>query len=143
MGPALRWDHGGKILAIWRTLQANGDAIEADLQRFYGIRLAQVGTKELTWRHLGVLIEHLPSNSATRRVALGDDYEWTLQNQLLAALVDGMAISIWQRGGDKKAKRPKQIPRPGVVDKDERKIGSGKYSMAEVDRILAGPRHAT
>lgn len=140
MGEALRGDDVGKIRALYRALQEHSGYIEADLQRFHGLRLAQVGTKELTWRHLTELIEHLPPESATRQKLAGDDGGWTLTNQLLAAIVDGIAVEIWQHGGDPKAPRPKPIKRPGVVDPGEKKFGSGKHTTADIDRILAGSR---
>lgn len=52
----------------------------------------------------------------------GDDALWTLESQLLAHIGDVLAAANWQRAGDKRAQKPKPIPRPGVKDK----AGTGK-----------------
>lgn len=44
---------------------------------------------------------------------------WGLQEQLLAALVDGVHGGNWQRGGGR-GQRPKPVPRPGASPKRER-----------------------
>lgn len=137
MGPALCWDDGGKIIAVWRTLQDHADAIEADLARYYHLRLSQLGTRDLTWRHLYVLIEQLPAESALHREMAGEDFPWTMQNHLLATIADLLAGANWQRGGDANAKRPKRIERPGVAAEPVRRIGDGAFSPAEIDVLLA------
>lgn len=86
--------------------------MEADLQRHYGIELVDLFRGRLSWRRLGVLVEHLPDTNATRR-SLGDDAaDWGLTEHLLAAAVDCLRAANWQRSG--KGRQPKPIPRPGV-----------------------------
>lgn len=67
----------------------------------------------------------------------GETAVWGLTEQLLAAIADGVRVGNWQRGGDKKVKRPKPIPRPGVVDPSARKFKANKtYSVDELrDRL--------
>jgi hypothetical protein len=45
---------------------------------------------------------------------VGEDVEWDLRNQLIAAAVDALRTGNWQRGQGKERDRPKPIPRPGV-----------------------------
>ncbi|UIW13268.1 tail assembly chaperone [Arthrobacter phage Crewmate] len=48
-------------------LRESSDVVEADLQRFYGVDLADYWLGELSPRRLSVLIEKLPPDSATAR----------------------------------------------------------------------------
>jgi hypothetical protein len=91
-------------------------------------------TGELSWRRLKVLVQHLPANSTTAR-ALGVD-SWDLTDQLLAATVDLLALANWQRGGDKRAKRPTPIQRPGVKNPGEKRLGTASMPIDEMRRLL-------
>lgn len=68
-------------------LREHSGAVEADLQRFYGIdyrdRWRGVG---LTWRRLWTLIKHLPLDSATVRELNGDVSPWQRSEVLTAEL---------------------------------------------------------
>lgn len=72
----------------------------------------------MTWRRLGVLIRHLPKDSATVRSVAGDAADWTTGDYLLAVAVDHLAVANWQRSSTPKkpAPRPKPVPRPKVPD---------------------------
>jgi hypothetical protein len=94
--------------------------------------LFRAGTR-LTWRRLGVLIEHLPPESATK-TALRDELDdadlsrlasaprrghgpWSHVELLLAAVHDSIERLIYvqyQRAGAKNVKAPEPMPRPGV-----------------------------
>lgn len=71
-------------------LRKHGDAVEADLQRWYHIdyrdrwRFDADGNRKLTVRRIGVLIRHLPADSATF-IALGGS-GWTLDHYLTASM---------------------------------------------------------
>lgn len=87
----------------------------------------------LSWRRLGVLLRQLPTDSAFARSVAGLDAEWTLSRQLLAHVCDLLAMANWQRGGDKTAKRPSPIERPGVVEKSQAKrMSQGGRPLAEM-----------
>lgn len=80
-----------------------------------------------------MLIRHLPRDAPLWREVHGDDMQWGLNEQLLAVIADYLALSLWQQAGDKKAKKPTPLPRPGVT----RAIGAGKgRTLAEVDKFL-------
>jgi hypothetical protein len=92
--------------------------------------LFRAGTR-LTWRRLGVLIEHLPPESATK-TALRDELDdgtlsrlasaprrghgpWSHVELLLAAVHDSIERLIYvqyQRAGAKNVKAPEPMPRP-------------------------------
>jgi hypothetical protein len=101
----------------------------------YGIDLGDLfraGTR-LTWRRLGVLIEHLPPESATK-TALRDELDdgdlarlaslprrghgpWSHVELLLAAVHDNLARLVYvqqAKAGAKNLKAPEPMPRPGV-----------------------------
>lgn len=124
----------GGILGLCRLLSEYGEAIEADLQRYYGTDLRDLFRPDsgLTWRRLRALVVNLPADSAFGRTMAGPDSAWTLETQLLAAVHDRLSEANWQRGnaGSKTpSRRPQPIPRPGVrsgriggTDRDPREV---------------------
>lgn len=129
----------GGILGLCRLLTEYGEAIEADLQRYYGTDLRDLFKpgSGLTWRRLRALITGLPADSALGRAMVGPDSVWTLETQLLAAVHDRLSEANWQRGnaGAKTpSKRPQPIPRPGV---NSGRIGGTKRDAQEVAGYLA------
>lgn len=56
---------------------------------------------------IATLAVGLPESSRIKRKYSGINL--TLEQMLLAMLVDGMNISIWQRGGGKKSRKPMSI----------------------------------
>jgi hypothetical protein len=113
VGEAFRDDGGGSV-SLLELVERHGEAVEADLQRFYRIRLADLAAGRLSWRRFGVLVRHLPLDSATALAVNGDAAAWGITEHLLAAAVDALNAANWQRAGDKKLPRPKPIPRPGT-----------------------------
>ncbi|QIG58545.1 tail assembly chaperone [Arthrobacter phage DrSierra] len=63
----------GKLTALVALLRNDSDVVEADLQRFYHVDLADYWRGELSPRRLSVLIEQLPAESATARKLSGAD----------------------------------------------------------------------
>lgn len=61
-----------------------------------------------------------------------DEYGWGLPEQLLAAVVDELAIANWQRGQGKRTDYPKPIPRPGVRDEESTTYGKGAVPTDEI-----------
>jgi len=89
--------------------------------------LTDLFTGSLSWRRLTVLVRKLPPESSLAGVI--SEGQWGLTDQLLAGIFDQLALANWQRAGNKKAKRPKPIPRPGV-ERDKR-FGSKSMSIDE------------
>jgi hypothetical protein len=90
----------------------HGQALEADLLRYYGADLADIVTGRMSPRRLSSLVAGLPADSATVRATLGGDSLWGLPEHLLARILDTLAGANWQRSGGK-GQRPKPVPRPG------------------------------
>lgn len=129
----------GGTFGLCRLLSEHGEAIESDLQRYYGtdIRDLYRPGSDLTWRRLRVLVAYLPADSALARSMAGEDAGWSLETHLLAALHDRLAEANWQRGntGAKTpTRRPTPIPRPG--HRPER-IGGTRRNPQEVAAVLA------
>lgn len=55
-----------------------------------------------------------PRDSAIYLSMSGADAQWGLQEHLLAAIFDSLAVANWQRGGDENATKPERLERPGV-----------------------------
>lgn len=103
----------GGIGGLWRLLREHGRAVEADLRRFYNVRLRELFTGDLTLRELIVLIKHLPSDCALARSMHGPAAEWGQTEHLLGDVIDLLDIANHQRGGSKKRWKSK-LKRPEV-----------------------------
>lgn len=69
-------------------LRDHEDAVEADLQRFYGVDLGDVWRGDLSVRRLWVLLSHLPPGSAV----------WSLENKIPHgyALTDFLLMDLFR-----------------------------------------------
>lgn len=84
-------------------------AVEGELIR-RGLRLRDVGSDRCTWSDLRAIVYTAEPGSYLAAV-LGAP--WAATEYMLANVVDLLSAGNWQRGGDKHARRPKPIPRPG------------------------------
>lgn len=121
----------GGILSLAALCESHGEAIEADLA-FRGVDLDDIYRGRLTYRRLGVLLRHLPPESAFKtalrnEATVDEDAEpdpeaairaqWSRVELLLAGISDGIAVLAYQQSqihGSSKSSPPAQIPRPGV-----------------------------
>lgn len=108
MGGALRDFHGG-IVGLLSIVMAHHMAVEGELIR-RGLRLRDVGSDRCTWSDLKAVIYTAEPGSYLAAV-LG--VPWAATEYMLANVVDLLSAGNWQRGGDKSARRPKPMPRPG------------------------------
>mgnify|MGYP007086239350 CR=1 FL=1 len=136
MGLALWPKHGG-ILGLVLLITEKTAEVEADLQHYYGLPLADLFTGLLSFRRLLALVRNLPEDSAIYRSERGP---WGLIEQLLAALVDETRVGNWQRAQihtKERLKPPKPIDRPGIEGKQKPKMTSDLAA-----KLLArGPQH--
>ncbi|REE95161.1 hypothetical protein [Thermomonospora umbrina] len=69
-----------------------------------------------------VLIQHLPRDSAFVRAVHGEDAEWGLNEHLMAAVVDHLAIGNWLFTSahlpedESPPEQPRPVPRPGIEE---------------------------
>lgn len=115
-------------------MREHGQALEADLLRYYRVDLAGIVTGTLSPRRLAALVRGLPEDAATIRAVAGTEAMWGLTEHLLARILDTLAGANWQRSGSKGPK-PKPVPRPGVSD--ERRYGHTERSSSEVMAYLS------
>lgn len=134
-------DVAGKIQAITQLVIHYGDHIEADLQRYYQVDLLDLYRpgRKLSHRKLSILLSHLPPESATataiRNTAVESgeqpesdadpaDGQWSLQEMLLASVVDELRFSRFefrQVNTKNPGPAPSQVGRPGVKTKKKRR----------------------
>ncbi len=125
------WHRRGGSLGLYRLLLEHGEAIEADLARYYGIELGAVLRGTLTWRRLGVLVRQLPRDSALARALDPEEAAWSLGDHLLATVAELVSQGNWLLANQgveksKQSPQPKRIARPGVDPdaKETRRHGS-------------------
>ena len=89
----------------------------------------------LSWEALFAFLNHLPSDAAYHRVIDPDMAFWLggagVQN-LLASVVDQLAVVVWQntKDGHRGRRKPKPIKRPWSKDSTDR-IGRGAIPRSE------------
>jgi hypothetical protein len=111
--------------------------------------------RRLTWRRLGVMVRHLPPESATktalrngmteaeyRQASQGGDPsqgQWSHTDMLLASLIDAVRrteyVMIRVNGG--KGKPPEPFPRPGASSRPRRRISEKQAEF--LYRWINGP----
>lgn len=119
----------GELLGLLDLLDEHAEAVTYDLLTL-GLRLRDLGTDALTWAELLAVARHAPPGSAVRR-ATDPDHIWGLPEQLLAGVVDLLAVGNWQRGQMPRRDYPKPIPRPGV-EPESTTYGSQPLPMDEM-----------
>lgn len=141
--------HGaGGITGLRRLLEEHAEAIEWDIPHYWpGRSIKELYRGEMSWRELRVFLRYLPPDSATARSVRGSTPEedaWTLDRQLLAALVDAQRENTFAlvklHGDPKKTKHmkpPEPIERPGVKKRRQSNVirfggryGSGAAQLA-------------
>lgn len=148
-----------KLISLLVLLNEHGEEVEYDLSVYHhGLQLSELWTGGLSWRRLGVLIKHLPIESATKtairnsvpvdslRASVSDvDTQygaWSQTDMLLAHLID---IATWLRWTKTKAAEdqpkspPEPYPRPGVNRKTvANPVNSNVISLLEYVRANGG-----
>lgn len=99
-----------------------------DLQQDLGGRL--------TWRRLRVVLTYLPPSSAFKR-EVNPDAVWEATPQLLATLIDSVAVSNYYlaRAAGGRPTKPTPLPRPGIGG-DHKKSGGSGVSLEVMDQLL-------
>lgn len=129
------------MIGLLRLVTEHEEAVEADLRRYYGVRLADVWAGRESLRHVGVLLRHLPPDAAL--VAVLPEPEghgrptvpprWGYTEWILADLADILQGANWQRGGGGH-RRPDPYPRPSDV---RRRAAHAPMTREQADRLLA------
>lgn len=106
--------------------------LRADMQRYYGICLDDVG-EACSWRHAAALCACLPSDGALRR-AEGDG--WSEAERLVARAVQGIDTVWWQRTkeGQRNGAQGPEMP-PSPKERAERAAAQFEYSAWDRDDI--------
>lgn len=114
--------------------------LRADLQRFYGLDLDELG-HSIRCRRMADLAANLPQEACIWQ-AIDSRAEWTDREYLLATIADNTGFLAWCNSKDSEKRNAKwrgRVPRPG-----ERQPQTDSTSM-DVDRLaamLSKPRKA-
>ncbi|NKG21112.1 hypothetical protein [Paeniglutamicibacter terrestris] len=114
--------------------------LKADFRRFYSLGL-DAALVELSPRDLSDYAVSLPSEGAVHR-KLNPDHEWSLNEQLMAAMIDVQNMRRYEAAklaGANSATKPKQIERPGVSNGETENIGEseGFENVEDFDEAYA------
>lgn len=127
------------IIGLFEFLDEHEGAVQSDLID-KGLRLRSIGREDFNLQDLLVIIENSGQGTALFRKLNPKEWVWTHTDHLLALVYDKLAEHNWMisKDGAKGIKRPKPLPRPGLVDENnETKQISGKpVTIEEMERIL-------
>jgi hypothetical protein len=112
-------------------LRDHADAVEADLQHYYHVDLADLWRSGLSVRRLSVLISGLPQDSLTASAVSGIPREWS---RIEPWLLDYM---IQYLTGEPHPARPKPIASADEKTNRVQALLDHQKRMAERDAILA------
>jgi hypothetical protein len=139
-------DAGGIASAV-RLLEKYGGAIEADLQRYYGLHIGDFPWP-LTARRLRVLVENLPSGSQFHLALTPEDERaWSIDTYMFANVIDELRINRWQAAliaGAKGVKPPQPFPRPSAdraAVRDPRHVARVLNHHGKKPRRIGGDKH--
>lgn len=123
---------------LLRLLRDHPDAVEADLARYYNLdirdyltRRVRKGRRVLTFRMLSVRVRHLPLDSATGRIELGDLWFSSLSELLL--------VEIWESlTGQRHRIRPPETPKPVSRERAKRLAAARERARLRREAIERG-----
>lgn len=130
-----RGDHRGGIVGLWELHEEHPSALEHELIRL-GLRWRNVGTPELSWRDVMIIVAEAPVESALTRARY--EREHLRLEHLLEALHYQLAVANVQRGNQSKAKKEDFPPIPDWA-LDSNTIGKKPLPMDEMAAWLGGP----
>lgn len=135
MDGAFRGDAGG-ILSLDVLVEGHQEAVESDLID-RGLRLRHLGSASFNWNDLRAIITCARPDSALARSIHPDEWQWQLNEILLAEIVDMQHLLWWAKttAGHEGRNRPKRWPRPGIQDDAER-YGNDPVSIQEMNQFL-------
>lgn len=112
-------------------MEARRAALAYDLVKI-GRSLDDLGTPALSWSDLIVIARLIQRDHSSELATEIHGPRWSIEAQLLADVVDVLAIANWQRAGKKHAPKPKPVERPWRKSKT-RKLGSKPIPIAQFD----------
>lgn len=117
------------------------DRLRADMQRFYGLDLDQVGST-IRVRRAADLAANLPEQACVWSI-IDERSAWTGDRWLLAQIADSVDFLAWaqtEEAQHRGAKWDRRIPRPGDTGRARDKALG--MTREQLDRLLAMPRTA-
>ena len=124
------------------VLAEHEDELRADLQRVYGIDLDHASRGDHTPAHIAALVVNLPQDSCVHR-AYNDDAAWTLDNTLLAAILNAFRGYVWAMSDPRKRGRAPDLIGPSyMAEKNKVSLPARVLSIEELMKELEKPRKA-
>lgn len=117
------------------------DELRADLQEVYGIDLDAAARGRHTAPHVAALVSQLPPD-ARLRVAGDADSLWTLENCLLAMLINALHMLMYGMADRKRRGNPPEAVGPSWMRgrRNSRTLEARVLSVDELMEILNKPR---
>ena len=131
-----------KKLSVLSTEYAIHESkLRADLQQYYGVDLDHAMSGEHSAYHIACLVENLP-HDARIRCAEDADSQWTLNDVLLASVLNSLNGLIYGMSDKRKRGRKPEMVGPSWMTKNnsKRSLPARVLPVDELNRILSLPR---
>lgn len=124
------------------TLREHPCEVAADIQQYYGIDVERARFDGHSAWHMSVLIAQLPQDCRVRK-AIDADMQWTLENVLLAAVVNNQRMYAWGRSDPaKRGPAPKPIGPSYMTAGATRTLPARALPVSQLMEELSKPRRA-
>jgi hypothetical protein len=128
------------LIMIFGELEKYGDLLEADFFQYYNLDIAQMGLPGMSYDRVIRLIGQLPNESRYNLKKMqGLDYEWTIEQYMMAQVIDSLSAIIWQNANantkpGKQTKKPTPIQRPMDISKPKRPALNSKEMLEALNK---------
>ena len=119
------------------------DALRADMQRWYGLDMDEIGYT-IRVRRAADLAVNIPEDGAVWP-RLDKRLQWGTTKQLLANISDAAGFIAWTKTSEaqhRNARWKGALDRPGIEHRRARQPGVQAMSRDRLDRLLSMPRRA-
>ena len=129
-------------MSLARFISEHRGAVTYDLMTRTGHDLSDVG-RTLSWGALRYFIENIGADSAIAREINPDVAVWSTTvktNAILADIYDLLAAinaNLIAMGSHKRPRRPKDYPRPGHKQDNEKRFGRGAMPVDELRKWIS------
>ena len=133
--------HGGGIARCLAVIAEHPDPLAYELLG-RGLRIEQLGSDDLTWRDLALIIAYPRPGTPLHAALHGADARWDgIEPQLLAIIADRLGHITWQIGGGANTDPPPPLhpgaARAGAPDDEDGPVADeDAYSMDELADLL-------
>lgn len=113
--------------------------LRADLQQFFSIDLDEAMSGRHSVNHIAALVAHMPQQARLVN-SVNADMKWTLNDVLIASLLNNFRMFVWGMSDPKKRGAKPELIGPSYMTKQKRTLPARVLSINELMTELNKPR---